>query len=407
MRIDSPIGRRLLFFSLYLSEGAPIGYIWLALPTRLRSAGVPLDAITALTSLLVLPWTFKMLAAPLVDGLASGRWGRRHFVVASQIVMGATILGTLALDPVAELDALTWLLFMHACAAAVQDVSIDALCIASTDPVERGRLNGWMQAGMMVGRAAMGGGALVLERWVGARAVISTLVVLTTFSIVLVLMAPSLERATAREPGRARALVRELGAALTEGTTWAGLAFAVLGGSAFKAFEVVLGPFLIDRGYDRSDVGWFSAGPMIAAMIVGAVVGGSLADRLPRQRFVAAALLFVIASVASVAVVDLARGGVRGTPLLVLIVLTAIAIGLYTSSSYALFMDLTRPAIAATQFSAFMGATNGCESWSAWAMGRLERAYGYPTAMLLLCGVSLAALPLVLVMKPRVSRATP
>jgi hypothetical protein len=86
-RIDSPAGRRLLFFSLYLSEGAPIGYLWLALPTRLRAAGVPVEQITALTSLLVLPWTFKFLVAPLVDGLRSPRWGRRHFVIASQHLM--------------------------------------------------------------------------------------------------------------------------------------------------------------------------------------------------------------------------------------------------------------------------------------------------------------------------------
>jgi MFS family permease len=400
-RIDSPAGRRLLFFSLYLSEGAPIGYLWLALPTRLRAAGVPVEAITGLTSLLVLPWTFKFVVAPLVDGLRTPRWGRRHFVVASQLLMGVTLLATLAFDPVRELSALTWLLLAHACAAATQDVSIDGLCIASTPPEERGRLNGWMQAGMMVGRAAMGGGALVLEGYIGPPAVVAILAVLTTFSIALVIAAPSLEKVETIEPGsaaaRVRDLLRELAVAAKEKRTWAGLAVALVGGAAFKSLEVVLGPLLVDRGYAKAEVGWFSAGPMIACMLLGAIAGGALADRLPRPRFVAGALLLVIACVASFAVADLARAG-RGSHLLVMLAACAFAIGLYTSSSYALFMDLTRPAIAATQFSAFMGATNGCESWSVWAVGRLHTTYGYPRALLALSCVSLLALPLLSVL---------
>lgn len=183
----------MLFFSLYLSEGAPIGYLWLALPTRLRAAGLPVEQITGLTALLVLPWTFKFLAAPLVDGLRTRRWGRRQFVIAAQLVMGGTLLATLTLDPVRDLGLLTGILFAHACAAATQDVAIDALCIAATAEDERGRLNGWMQAGMMIGRAAMGGGALVLGGWIGPRAVVLVLVALTTFSIGLVLAARSME----------------------------------------------------------------------------------------------------------------------------------------------------------------------------------------------------------------------
>ena len=78
---------------------------------------------------------------------------RSLYILVAGLVMGATLLATLAFDPVRELRALTWLLLVHACAAATQDVSIDALCIASTPAEERGRLNGWMQAGMMIGRA--------------------------------------------------------------------------------------------------------------------------------------------------------------------------------------------------------------------------------------------------------------
>jgi len=48
-------GRIALFTLLYLSEGAPIGFIWWALPTLLRTAGVSVPKITELTAMLVLP----------------------------------------------------------------------------------------------------------------------------------------------------------------------------------------------------------------------------------------------------------------------------------------------------------------------------------------------------------------
>jgi hypothetical protein len=53
-----------------------------------------------------------------------------------------------------------------------------------------------MQAGMMIGRAAMGGGALVLEEYIGPGAVVVILGGLTTFSIALVLASTSLEVAS-------------------------------------------------------------------------------------------------------------------------------------------------------------------------------------------------------------------
>jgi hypothetical protein len=46
------------------------------------------------------------------------------------------------------------------------------------------------------------------------------------------------------------------------------------------------------------------------------------------------------------------------------------------------------------QFSAFMGATNGCESWSSFLIGTLIKSQDYPIALLTLCGASLFALPL-------------
>ena len=80
-------------------------------------------------------------------------------------------------------------------------------------------------------------------------------------------------------------------------------------------------------------------------------------------------------------------------------------VGAFTTVSYALFMDLTDPRLGATQFSAFMAATNGCESWAAWSGGRIVASHGYPAAFLIMSLVSLASLPLLpLMRRPAIGR---
>ncbi len=182
---ETTLRRRILFGCLYLSEGAPIGFLWLAMPTRLRITGVPIEQITWLTAILVLPWTFKFAWAPLVDLLRSRWWTLRHWIVASQTIMGLTLAPLIWLDPVNQFQTMTWILLAHALSAATQDVAIDALCISATAPGERGQYNGWMQAGMLLGRSMMGGGALVLAAYVGDAAIVGLLMMLTTFSMVL------------------------------------------------------------------------------------------------------------------------------------------------------------------------------------------------------------------------------
>lgn len=399
--LATPRRRKILFAALYFSEGAPIGFIWVALLTRMKSAGVSIESITWLAAVVVLPWTFKFAWAPLVDGLQTRWWTLKHWLITAQCVMGATLLPLLWLDLVSDFDIIALLLVGHALAAATQDVSIDALCISSTRPSERGEYNGWMQAGMLAGRAFMGGGALLIAELVGDRAVVLILVAVTTSSMVLVMLSrlPAVPEETSIG-GRVGEVMGGLAQAVRQRNTWLGLLFALLGGAVFKALEVVLGPFLLARCYTKAQIGQFTAGPMILCMILGSITGGLLVDRIGHRRFVAISLLFVIACVANLAVSDLLMHGGPGYRLLIWLSATAFGIGLFTVSSYALFMDITQPRIAATQFSAFMGATNGCESWSSRVVGLLIVSHGYPIAFLCMAAVSLLALPLVAMLKP-------
>ena len=127
-------GRKGLFALLYLAEGAPIGFIWWAVPTRLREAGVPVGTIALLTSVVILPWAFKFLWAPLVDVLRGPRWGRRAWIVSAQVLMGLTLLPLAFMAWESSIGLLLAILLLHAFAAATQDVAIDAWAISITTP---------------------------------------------------------------------------------------------------------------------------------------------------------------------------------------------------------------------------------------------------------------------------------
>ena len=263
--LKSSASRKVLFACLYFSEGAPIGFLWLALPTRLRSEEVPIEQITWLTAVLVIPWTFKFLWAPILDVLQSRRWTRRHWIVTAQSVMGIALVPLLVLDPVQDFHWMAAALLIHAFAAATQDVAIDSLCIALTEPQERGEINGWMQLGMLLGRAGLGGGALWLSPRIGDDAVVGLLILATTFSMALVIfLAPTAPKTSSaqKSENQLKRMWDSLRLALGEFRTWLGLLYAFLGGAAFKALEVVYGPFLIDRGFTEAEIGEFAALPM-------------------------------------------------------------------------------------------------------------------------------------------------
>jgi len=393
--------KKLLFSALYFSEGAPIGYLWWAMPVRLRSAEVSLEDIGAFMAMLVLPWTFKFLWAPAVDSLQSRRWTLKHWIVAAQLAMGLTLVPLFWLDLKVDFDFVKWLLVAHAVCAATQDVSIDALCISITRHEPRGQYNGWMQAGMLAGRSLLGGGALVLIARFGDTFAIAALLAATLFSMVLLFVIPEVRSLHAPE---AKSSIREsfhsmlqtLRYAFSHTTMWFGILFGLTGGAAYEALGTVQGPLMSDLGYSEEQIGWVFAFPNVAAMALGSVIGGYIVDRIGHRIFVPVSLALFVLGCATAGVVLLGHGGdavetvgIRAHVFAASICLTSFNVGLFVASSYSLFMDLVNPKLASTQFSTFMGATNGCEAWSAKTIGILAATQGPSIGLWIMCLVSL------------------
>lgn len=383
--IRTSAGRRLLFGLLYFVEGAPIGFLWWALPAYLRIQGVPVEQIAALVAALALPWTLKFLWAPVVDW--SGH--RRRWTIVCQLLMGLTLAAAVWSYLHAAPFWAAGFLLAHAVAAATQDVAVDAWAIASTPASEHGRLTASMQAGMLLGRWLFGAGLLVVLPRIGLLS--SCLILVSVLWSVTALVWLTGEDKAAAAGLNGEVLRKRLGISLRQGRFWLGLAFALTAGLGFEAVGAAAGPYLVDRGLDTQETGWFLSGTVLL-MLSGAFLGGRIADRCEPRRASAAALAVTAALVLALAAADSVASPLR-FPALAAVYL---GIGILTTSSYALFMKLADPTLGAAQFSAFMAATNACEAVAAFSAGRLIAALDYGPAFALTAAASLLGLPILI-----------
>lgn len=155
--------RKLLIVSLlYFAEGFPFGIIRHTLPVYFAFHGMSLVDI-GLLSFLSLPYALKFLWAPAVDFLGK----RRHWIAAAQLMMAASILMLIPLDP-SDPSTLLWACVASlAILSATQDIAIDAYSIEMLKPSEMGLANGFRQAAYRVALVVAGGLFVALGGWIG------------------------------------------------------------------------------------------------------------------------------------------------------------------------------------------------------------------------------------------------
>lgn len=148
--------RRLRFFTftcLYLAQGFPFGLVNTALPAYLAENGASAAAIATFIAIANLPWSFKLLAGPIMDRwtfLAMGR--RRPWVIFAQGCMVLTGLAFLFFpDGASNITLLAALCFILNFFGASQDVAVDGMAIDVLPTEEHGRANAFMAFGQVAG----------------------------------------------------------------------------------------------------------------------------------------------------------------------------------------------------------------------------------------------------------------
>lgn len=390
--LSSPFRRFLSFGILYIAEGIPVGFASVAMATYMRREGLDVAQIGAFIGMLYLPWGFKWAWAPLIDLLRLQRLGgRKAWIVGSLAAMILSLIAMALLDYKAHFGALLALVVIHNIFAATQDVAIDSLAVSTLQENERGTANGIMFGSAYLGMGLGGSLALmVLDRWgfnVSLAYVCILLIAVLIYTLVmvndpdaLIQRASSTEKLLKQIALAFKQLLHEMYIAMFRSGKgpMVGVVFALTPLGSMALMNVLGTTLKVDFGLSDTRVGELSLYTTVLSGL-GCLIGGVLGDRFGLRKMIA---LFYVLSTLPVLYLAYHWGDDPATPSVsratfyAVFMAAGLCNGLHYGINNAVYMGLTNPKIAATQFTAFMALSNltiyYCNSWQGYVAENID-----------------------------------
>jgi MFS family permease len=350
------------------------------------------------------------------------------WIVGTQVLMIGTLMAALPIDFTAEVKLFTFVILLHNCFCATQDVAIDALACNVLKQEERGIANGLMFGGAYLGQAIGGSGVLYLIPYTGLPATY-IFVSAVILSVTLFIALPLQETKRAPQPARKGSALetvaddlvnfaKDAGRAIfLTRAAFVGVFFALLPGGAYALSLSLQSNLAVELGLTDERIATLSLISTVVSAL-SCVLGGWLSDRFGRRKmlglfFVGTALptlylAWVMYHQQWIMPIDPTSPD-RPQPATILVnalwiatIVFAVFNGLMYGARSALFMDITTAAVAATQFTAYMAMLNLVISYSAAWQGYVVERIGYPLTLVIdaLAGLlCIGLLPFIVVKK--------
>ena len=398
--------RIVTLFLLYVTQGLPFGLIDFALPAWLAQNGASAAAIGGVLAMIILPWTFKLGYAFIMDRYAFLAMGRRRpWILVGQFGLVAALVAMAYADPgVEQIGLIAALAFAMGLASAFQDVAVDGLAvdILPTDEIER--VNGYMFGGQAMGTAAGAAisGYLIAYHGLPAAALALAAIVVAIFLLVLVVRERPDERLLPWTRGVASQrnldlhlgafgpIIRNLFAAMFTRQTLI-LVPALLAITAAWGIFLGLAPIFATKilGWEKAVYsGWSGQANLVAGLVCVFFLGAIASLWGARRLFIAGALMASACAAAMVALQDYWTNPALFIGAIFLFTTLAF---LRSVTGGSLAMRLCTPAVAATQFAVFMALFNLGRSAASASLGWLDSLSGIPAMFTAMAVCSLTA----------------
>lgn len=399
-----PASLRML--TLGFAAGLPLLLVLGTLSFRLREAGIDRSTIGYL-SWVGLAYAFKWVWAPLVDRMpipfmtrVMGR--RRSWLLLSQLVIVAGLVGMALADPRMTLGPIVWCALAVAFGSATQDIALDAFRIESADANHQAALAASYQTGYRLAMIWAGAGVL----WIAARAEAAPavgqalaqgaaayqngawqaayLAMAASMAVGIITVLFSREPVPVALPPAKNAAEWIRGAVIDPFADFLGRygwhAALILGLIAvYRISDVVMGimanPFYVDMGFTKDEVAAVTKVYGVIMTLVGAFVGGVLSMRFGVMRILM--LGAVLSAGSNLLFAWLAGHGHDVTALIAVVSADNLAGGIASAAFIAYLSSLTNVSYSATQYALFSSMMLLLPKFIAGFSGQYVDAFGY------------------------------
>jgi PAT family beta-lactamase induction signal transducer AmpG len=379
--------RLVVLCALYVAQGLPYGFVTVTLAAYLAGAGASTDEVGSLIAWTTAPWAFKWVWGPIVDRFSRSTMGRRRpWIIGAQGMMVLTAAAMIALPGLREnFDQLLWLVLAHNLFASLQDVSVDALAVDLLPEEDRGSANGLMYGCSYLGVAIGGAGLSTVVGHYGLRsAMVVEVLVLTAIMLFPLLLREKTgdkflslrsREIEGQDANSIWKVLRNLLRAFSRRSPILGAGLALtsqIGLGVITAVSTVL--LMQELGWKQEEYGQMVGGLPLLFGLAGSVGGGFIADRVGHRKMIALACLLI-----GLNWIVFAWAKPLWPDRTFIVSITCaqeLFFGILSASLFALFMSVSWPRVAATQFTAYMAMLNLSRTFGARIAGPLSASLG-------------------------------
>ena len=382
----------------------------------MRMEGLSLEQIGAFVAAIFIPWSFKWLWAPVVDIVTLKRFGgRKAWIVGCNAMMIGTLMVVASIDFAENFTLLLWMIILNNLFCATQDVAIDSLAVSTLRKDERATGNGLMFGGQYFGIALGGGGSIFVSGLWGLNAALIYVSGLMFINLTYVLV--FIKDDDAKVPDKERVVgafrhfigtlghfIRNIYSGFVESGSGPkfGLLFALLPVGAMALAYALLGTLQVDYGLDETQLSQLAVAVAITSAI-GCVLGGTLGNKFGVKRVVAAG--YVLTTLPTIFLAyQISAVGLTNIPIQVFIATIlshSLLFGMAFAVRVAIFMGMTNPLVAATQFTSYMALSNVAISVGNYWQGVVAERFDYSTALYIDSAIVILALCVLPFLKDR------
>lgn len=380
------------FIALYVAQGIPEGMAFFGIPAWMAMNGKTPGEIGSFVAIVGLPWSLKIIVAPLMDRFTYLPMGRRRpWVMFGQLGLMLSFIGmALVPDPLNNMGQFMIAGFAVGFFGAFQDVATDGMAIDIIPINQQARANGLMWGAKIMGTSA----SLATGSWLLHKYGFSTAIFMLSVAVSLIMLVPLCLRERPGEKllpwtaGEASAETKKMQVSswkliftslfkvftLRNSLRFALIAFISQG--SFNYMETLIPIFTVQElGWTDQAYSQFYATASLIGGIGGMLFGGILIDKFGKIRMINIYFFLLITVISLLAFLKnywVNSWFISGFMIIYQILYVFTTIGIFATA-----MQCCWKKVSATQFTLYMTISNIGRIVGAKSIGAIKESFNW------------------------------